>query len=346
MLRAAAAEVAAKQATTRLADAAQSLSGLFAINKPPGISCAGLLDYFKRNVGRSHDAIPFAEHFEREHQLRQSGKKIFRRRYALALRVGHGGTLDVEAAGVMVVGINRGCKQLGAYLSGSKTYLANARLGASTDTQDAEGLVVGTGDAAAVTAEAVEAVLPQFTGRISQQPPMFSAVRVDGKRLYEYARGGKPAPVPVRPRAVDVHSLRMTYFSNPALGQRSGQQVALPPRVADYFAEGRYRWNPDAPEMRVGHTMAPYAHDPRLPALQLFVRSGGGVYVRTLIHDLGALMGCGATMVSLVRLAQGPFRVGRDTIDAEDLPYIDRIISAMRHADGVIQQGGVPPTQS
>ncbi|KAJ1950758.1 hypothetical protein EC988_004267, partial [Linderina pennispora] len=94
MLKAAAAQVAARQAGSRVFGELQSLDGILAVNKPSGISCSGLLDYFKRNIGRGHLATPFRDHFEHERELRKSGKKIRRRMDKSAVRVGHGGTLD------------------------------------------------------------------------------------------------------------------------------------------------------------------------------------------------------------------------------------------------------------
>ncbi|KAJ2781296.1 pseudouridine synthase pus4 [Coemansia javaensis] len=343
MLRAAAAEVAAQQATARLAGAAASLSGIFAVDKPPGISCTGVLDYFKRNVGRGAAGVPFAEHFERERDLRRTGEKIRRRRCSLALRVGHGGTLDVEAAGVLVVGIGRGCKLLGGYLAGGKAYLATARLGAATDSCDAEGRIVSVASAAAVTGAALQAAIPRFVGRIQQRPPLYSAIKVDGKRLYEYARGrggsgGASAPPAIEPRWVDVGSIKLLCFENPALAQCVGRRVALPAQYADYYAGGRYRWSAGAGEVRVGAPMAPFANCPHLPHFQMLVRCGGGVYVRSLVHDLGAAVGSAAAMVSLVRMSQGPLLLGRDTVGVDDLPHIDRVVEAMRHANATIER--------
>ncbi|KAJ2238769.1 hypothetical protein GGH98_006425, partial [Coemansia sp. RSA 454] len=94
MLRAAAAEVATKHA--RLATSA--LHGVLAVNKPPGISSAGLLDYLKRNIGLDSSCFPFSEHFAREQKLRAPGTKLKRPHSMSQLRVGHGGTLDVEAS--------------------------------------------------------------------------------------------------------------------------------------------------------------------------------------------------------------------------------------------------------
>ncbi|KAJ1722600.1 pseudouridine synthase pus4, partial [Coemansia biformis] len=309
MLRAAAAEVTAQQATVRLTAAAASLNGIFAVNKPPGISCTGVLDYFKRNVGHGADHVPFSEHFARERHLRRTGKKIRRQKYSLTLRVGHGGTLDVEAAGVLLVGISKGCKLLGGYLAGGKTYLATARLGVATDSYDSEGKIVGIGATAGVTGEALQATIPRFVGQIEQMPPIYSALKFNGKRLYEYARGGEPVPPDIMPRLAYVGDIKLLHFENPATQQQLGQRVTLPAQYADYYAGGRYEWIEGAGEMRLGEVMTPFANCPSLPRFQMLVQCGGGVYIRSLVHDIGAILGCGASMVSLVRMTQGPIHL-------------------------------------
>ncbi|KAJ2773658.1 pseudouridine synthase pus4 [Coemansia nantahalensis] len=320
MLRAAAAEVTAEQAAARLSSAAASLSGVFAVDKPPGISCTGLLDYFKRNVGHGRGSVPFAEHFAREGHLRQTGKKIRRRKCALPLRVGHGGTLDVEAAGVLVVGVGSGCKLLGGYLAGEKSYLATARLGAATDSYDAEGTITAVGGAADLTGGALQAAIPRFVGQVMQSPPVYSALRVNGKRLYEYARSGEPIPSDIKQRLVSIGAIALLHFEHPATGERLGTRVALPPQYSDYYTSGRYAWADGAGEPQVGAAMPPFANCPALPRFQILIQSGGGVYVRSLVHDLGAAVGSHAAMTSLVRMAQGPMRLGRDTVAVDDLP--------------------------
>ncbi|KAJ1720611.1 pseudouridine synthase pus4 [Coemansia erecta] len=251
-IAAAAADVAAQRA-------AAQMHGVFAVNKPAGISCTGVLDYLKRNLGRGAAAEPFAAHFEREAQLRATGRKIRRPRTALDLRVGHGGTLDVEAAGVLVVGLGRGCKRLDGFLRGPKAYVADARLGVATDTHDAEGRVTRLADAAHVDAPRLRQALPRFTGDIWQRPPAFSAARVDGRRLYEYARAGELPPTEPKARCVHVASISLARLANPAgghwLGSRAG---ALPADAAQYYAGGRRQWAEGRGQPAVGDVLLPW----------------------------------------------------------------------------------------
>ena len=120
-------------------------------------------------------------------------------------RVGHAGTLDPMATGVLPVFVGRATKAVSFAESGEKEYLAALRLGLVTDTQDITGEVLETHDASAVTEAEVRAVLPRFTGEISQIPPMYSAVKVHGQRLYALARKGQE--VERKPRNITIFEL-------------------------------------------------------------------------------------------------------------------------------------------
>jgi tRNA pseudouridine55 synthase len=124
------------------------------------------------------------------------------------IKVGHGGTLDPMAEGVLVLGLGDGTKLLANYLSGSKGYQTVAMLGKSTDTLDITGAVLEERDCSHITRDQLESVLPNFRGEIKQMPPMYSALRKDGKRLYELARSGIEIERPLRD--VTVHKLVMS----------------------------------------------------------------------------------------------------------------------------------------
>jgi tRNA pseudouridine55 synthase len=118
-------------------------------------------------------------------------------------RVGHAGTLDPMATGVLVVGVGKATRLLGHLALTEKTYDAVMRLGQSTDTDDADGEIVASASAAAVTEEDVRAAAIELTGPIQQVPPRVSAVKVDGRRAYQRARAGEE--VTLRPRAATVY---------------------------------------------------------------------------------------------------------------------------------------------
>ncbi|MER7250007.1 tRNA pseudouridine(55) synthase TruB [Kribbella sp. NPDC000426] len=124
------------------------------------------------------------------------------RRLAGTRKVGHAGTLDPMATGVLVVGLNRATRLLGHLQLADKSYDATIRLGATTTTDDAEGEVVSTFPVDGVTAEAISAAVDGFRGEISQVPSKVSAIKVDGKRAYERVRAGEE--VALKARAVTV----------------------------------------------------------------------------------------------------------------------------------------------
>lgn len=187
-------------------------------------------------------------------------------------RIGHAGTLDPMATGLLTVFVGRATRAVEFAESDEKTYLAGLRLGVTTDTQDTTGTVLRTcpvtaaefssgdlsaSDALAVSAAVLEASLQAFRGTIRQIPPMYSAVQVNGRRLYTLARQGKTVERP--PREIQIRELRIL----------SGEG-------ADWT---------------------------------LLVRCSKGTYVRTLCHDIGELLGCGACMSSLRRLEAGIFHL-------------------------------------
>ena len=121
-------------------------------------------------------------------------------------KVGHGGTLDPLASGVLPIAIGEATKLCGRMLDATKAYDFTVRFGAETDTLDLEGQVVATSEARPTAAE-VEAVLPRFTGPIEQVPPVYSALKIDGERAYDLARAGKD--VELKSRNVTIHSLSL-----------------------------------------------------------------------------------------------------------------------------------------
>ena len=121
-------------------------------------------------------------------------------------KVGHGGTLDPLASGVLPIALGEATKLAGRMLDATKSYDFTIRFGEETDTLDLEGKVVATSDVRPTLAE-IEAVLARFTGLIEQIPPAFSALKVDGKRAYDLARSGEA--VELESRQVTVHNLKI-----------------------------------------------------------------------------------------------------------------------------------------
>jgi len=128
-------------------------------------------------------------------------------------KVGHGGTLDPQATGLLLILVGRGTKLSELFISSDKTYEGTLTLGVATDSQDADGKVVQESDPGLVTAEQVEAEMRKLTGDLMQTPPMVSAVKVDGVPLYKRARKGQT--VEREPRLIHVYEFSMTGFRLP-----------------------------------------------------------------------------------------------------------------------------------
>ena len=160
-----------------------------------------VVQFNKSGNSTSHDAVTAV-------------KKLFKVRKA-----GHAGTLDPLATGVLLVCLNEATKITGYLSALDKEYIVTAKLGESTDTYDTEGTITRESAAAlAVTRNEVERTLPGFTGEIEQTPPMFSAIKMNGKPLYELARKG--IEVDRKPRVVMVRSIEIMEFKMPYLRLR------------------------------------------------------------------------------------------------------------------------------
>lgn len=134
------------------------------------------------------------------------------------VKMGHGGTLDPLASGILIIGILNGTKDLHYFLGNcTKTYEATILFGAETDTHDCLGKIVRKRGFGHVTREIVEEKLGLFRGRFLQNPPLFSALKYKGKKLYEYAREGKVPPVTPEPRPVDVSNLEIVEWFEPGM---------------------------------------------------------------------------------------------------------------------------------
>lgn len=136
------------------------------------------------------------------------------RRVTGTRKIGHAGTLDPMATGVLVLCLGAATRLSEYVMASTKRYRAQVLLGVETDSYDADGQVVATTDAAQITRADLERILPQFVGEIAQLPPIYSAIKRDGKKLYELARAGKD--VELEPRAVTIHALEVVDWSGPS----------------------------------------------------------------------------------------------------------------------------------
>src|SRR5579863_8834291 len=138
-----------------------------------------------------------------------STQAVGRLRFLLrAEKAGHAGTLDPLATGILPIAFGEATKTIPIVQDGEKEYAFTVKWGEETTTDDAEGPVVARSDMRPTPAE-IAAVLPEFTGWIAQRPPSFSAIKVDGERAYDLARGG--APVELAAREIDIRSLDLVH---------------------------------------------------------------------------------------------------------------------------------------
>lgn len=197
--------------TTPPKESRKVLEGIFAINKPQWASSAGVLRDLQDHFSRSPLFAPWLEAQRRSLIIADAKPKHLKN---IKAKLGHGGTLDPMATGVLIVGMGKGTKCLQRFLECTKTYECVVLFGAATDSYDAVGKVVGKADYEHVTKELVEEKLAQFRGKIMQKPSVFSALKVDGKKMYEYAREGKDIPE-VAARPVEVEELELVEWLEP-----------------------------------------------------------------------------------------------------------------------------------
>lgn len=172
-------------------------------------------------------------------------------------KIGHGGTLDPSATGLLVILLGRGTKLSDAVMGGDKTYLGTLRLGITTDSQDLDGDILTQAPWQHITPADIQAQVTSLTGTTQQIPPMVSAIKINGQRLYKAARRGED--IPREPRTITITRFELTHIN--------------------------------------------------LPDASFTVTCSKGTYVRTLAHDIGHNLGCGATLTALRRTHSGTYTI-------------------------------------
>ncbi len=181
-------------------------------------------------------------------------------------RVGHAGTLDPAATGVLPICLGQGTRVVEFLMDATKSYRAQIELGVVTDTYDASGKITHHKDPSGISQKHLESALLSFCGVIQQTPPLYSALKYHGKPLYQLARAG--IKVEIQSRPTKIYRLELIDF--------------------------------------------------KPPVVTIEVECGKGTYIRSLAHDLGQALGCGANLKSLIRLRCGLFDI-RDAVSVSQL---------------------------
>ncbi|MCJ1403312.1 hypothetical protein MMC11_006535 [Xylographa trunciseda] len=194
---------------------AKAVEGVFAIHKPPAITSAQVVRDLQRAFNPSDLFAPWLANEKANRDRENNFQKKRRRDNRLQVKIGHGGTLDPLATGVLIIGVGKGTKHLQNFLACTKAYEATLLFGAATDTYDVVGNLLSKAPYSHVTREKVEEALNVYRGKTMQRPPIYSALRVQGKHLYEYAREGKELPVEIQERPVTVEKLEIMEWLEP-----------------------------------------------------------------------------------------------------------------------------------
>lgn len=210
-------------------------------------------------------------------------------------QIGHSGTLDPMAEGVLCVCVGKATRII-EFLPSDKTYIATAKLGLRTNTYDIEGEILSQ-TSPNINIEQIQTILGTFSGEIEQKPPIFSAIKIKGKKLYEYARKNEEIEIPTR--KVKIYDIKIINYEN---------------------------------------------ND-----LTFEVSCSSGTYIRSIINDLGEILGCGACMTKLIRTkannlsvenAQNLDKITKDTacfIDVTKILELPKIVLSATEAQKIEQ---------
>lgn len=183
-----------------------------AVNKPTMKSSAQIIRDMQHAFQYSKLFAPWIELEEAKIKRESHNQRKRRKQKKVQVKIGHGGTLDPLATGVLITGIGKGTKALNDFLLCTKSYEAVVLFGTSTDSYDRVGKVLRRAPYEHITKELLEKALSKFRGKYMQLPPLFSALKMDGKPLYEYAREGKPLPREIARREVEVLELELVEW--------------------------------------------------------------------------------------------------------------------------------------
>lgn len=328
----------------------ESMNGIFAIEKPSGITSTKYINDLQNIFTESKvfasdlNAAKALTKSQLDVDKKWTPARIDKRIKSMKVKIGHGGTLDPLAKGVLIIGIGLGTKKLQHYLTGcNKTYEAKALLGMSTTTGDSEGEIISQSPIEHITKEQIKNTAPKFIGKLRQTPPIFSALKMNGKPLYDYAREGKPLPMPIKPREVTIHDIKvheedsLSYNHNFEKLESKLDEDGKPiehllsnnPTLNDspLFFSQEYLENENVVEEDkiangFNHLKENESLPDKLPMFHITAGVSSGTYIRSLLSDYGRALNSAAYMVELNRVSQSDWKLGKNTFTLSD--FTDR----------------------
>lgn len=328
----------------------RGMNGIFAIEKPSGVTSSKFLSelqdiftkstVFERDLNEARSKAAASLSTDKKWSKERINKKVRN----LKVKIGHGGTLDPLARGVLVVGVGTGTKKLLYYLGEcNKTYETKALLGISTTTGDSEGEILTQNQIKHISKDIVAQATEKFIGDLKQTPPIFSALKMNGKPLYDYAREGIPLPKEIKTRNVKIFDIKVSNEDclstehefrklEPKLdenGEPLDHRLINNPTLNDhplYFSEQYLRRDDvddssktagDLKYLPEGETLPE-----KLPMIHFTASVSSGTYIRSLVSDIGRALDSSAYMVELIRTKQSDWELNKNVFKLSD--FIDR----------------------
>ncbi|MBP5541096.1 MAG: tRNA pseudouridine(55) synthase TruB [Bacteroidales bacterium] len=227
-------------------------------------------------------------------------KAVVRNTYGLKkFKIGHAGTLDPLATGLLLVCLGKATKRISELQDSDKVYTGTLVLGATTPCYDLERAIDHYHPYDHITRELIAETAQRFTGTIQQVPPMFSAVKVDGQRAYEYARADDPT-ITIQPKPVQVYSFEITALRQGAPKDPNDLKDLKDLKDPKDLKNLTHLYDHPLGEV-----------PPHLPQADFRIRCGKGTYIRSLARDLGVALGSGAFLCALRREQIGDYTVDR-----------------------------------
>jgi tRNA pseudouridine55 synthase len=255
--------------------------------------------------------------------------RLSRRLGTKKLKVGHAGTLDPLATGVLIICTGRATKQIDTLQAGTKEYIATLRLGHTTPSFDAEQPIDGDYPTAHITRSLVDEVLPRFKGSIMQVPPVYSACKVEGRRAFDYAREGSEVELKAKELVIDeIELLDLHLPAQGIISEQADSVCATARHGVSIKGEGRRKQTFEAARAAAQQLTQPTdeavsADD--LAYMTLRIVCSKGTYIRALARDIGAALGSGAYLLSLRRTRIGDITL-RQCLRVEDWDtWVDNI---------------------